>query len=81
MASFWRPQASSSTEGIRGEGPAGGGEDNSGVNLARASNRHKHLSVAQQRALLPIQRYRREILYALEKYTTLILVGGSSLLR
>lgn len=39
-------------------------------------NRHKHLSLRQQRELLPIFRVKREILYALEKHRTLVLIGG-----
>lgn len=38
-------------------------------------NRHKHLSLSQQRQLLPIHRYKSQILYAMEKYSTLVLVG------
>lgn len=38
-------------------------------------NRHKHLPFAQQRQLLPIYRFRTHILYALEKYRTVILIS------
>lgn len=40
------------------------------------SHRHKHLTLRQQRELLPIFRYKYSILYSLEKYKTLILIGG-----
>jgi HrpA-like RNA helicase len=38
-------------------------------------NRHKHLNYSQQRQLLPVWQHRKHILYAIEKYSTLILVG------
>eukprot|EP01031_Cornospumella_fuschlensis_P027321 gene27321-33006_t len=44
-----------------------------GANLVL--NRYKHLSLKQQRELLPICRVKKEILYLLEKFTTLVLVG------
>jgi ATP-dependent RNA helicase DDX35 len=37
--------------------------------------RFKHLSIQQQRSLLPIAKYKHEILYALEKFRTIILIG------
>ncbi len=40
------------------------------------SQRHKHLPLNKQRELLPIFRYKNEILYSLEKFNTLILLGG-----
>lgn len=61
---FLRPQTTSERENA---GEVGG-------NLI--INRHKHLSLRQQRELLPIFRVKREILYALEKYRTLVLIGG-----
>ncbi len=39
------------------------------------ANRHARLPLLQQRSLLPISAYRRNILYALEKYQVLIIVG------
>ena len=38
-------------------------------------NQHKHLSIARQRLSLPIYNYREQILYAIEKYETVVLVG------
>merc|ERR1719223_824849 len=77
MAQFWRPQNPSVASSSSGSSS----QDN--VNLTIDSseaavltvNRHKHLSLQQQRQLLPINRYRNEILYALETYRTLVLVG------
>lgn len=40
------------------------------------NNRHKHYSIKQQRESLPIFRCRTQILYLLEKYRTLVLIGG-----
>ena len=37
--------------------------------------RNKHLSLSYQRQLLPISRLKREILYAVEEYRTVVLVG------
>eukprot|EP00602_Paraphysomonas_sp_CaronLab_P003104 CAMPEP_0185033384 /NCGR_PEP_ID=MMETSP1103-20130426/22251_1 /TAXON_ID=36769 /ORGANISM="Paraphysomonas bandaiensis, Strain Caron Lab Isolate" /LENGTH=635 /DNA_ID=CAMNT_0027569627 /DNA_START=40 /DNA_END=1944 /DNA_ORIENTATION=+ len=37
--------------------------------------RHKHLPISYQRQLLPIHRHKRELLYCLEKYKVLVLVG------
>lgn len=39
-------------------------------------NRHKHLSLRQQRELLPIYRHKTAILYAVEKFRTVVLIGG-----
>ena len=41
--------------------------------------RNKHLPLQYQRQLLPINRLRREILYCVEKYQTVILVGETGL--
>lgn len=66
MAKFWKPTgATLDKEGVR---------DSASSTLFNV-NRHKHLSLHQQRQLLPIYRYRSQILYALEKYRTLVLVG------
>lgn len=65
MSVFLRPQVASERD-VSSEG---------GVSLVL--NRHKHLSLKQQRELLPIHRVKNEILYLLEKFTTLVLVGGN----
>jgi HrpA-like RNA helicase len=39
------------------------------------NTRNKHLSLSYQRQLLPISRLKREILYAIEEYKTVVLVG------
>lgn len=44
------------------------------------NNRQKHLPIHKQRELLPIFRYKTSILYLLEKYQTLVLVGGKKLM-
>ena len=68
MAKFWRPAATDIDKGAVRDG------DSSAL---LSFNRHKHLALSQQRQLLPIFRYRSQILYALEKYNTLVLVGGN----
>lgn len=59
MAEFWKPSVDR------------GVDDQSAIFY----NRHKNLSIPQQRQSLPIWKYREQILYALERYTTLVLVG------
>eukprot|EP01032_Pedospumella_encystans_P025913 gene25913-29272_t len=66
MAKFWKPTAADTDKGsLRGDG---GGD-------LLSVNRNKHLSISQQRLQLPVYRYRTQILYALEKYRTLVLIG------
>jgi HrpA-like RNA helicase len=67
MAKFWRPPAADIDKGVVRDGEGG---------ALLSVNRHKHLALSQQRQLLPIFRYRTEILYAIEKYQTLVLIGG-----
>jgi hypothetical protein len=67
MAKFWKPTGGGSDGGaLRGDGNVGI------LNVGR----NKHLSISQQRLQLPIYRYRTDILFALEKFRTLVLVGG-----
>lgn len=63
MSAFWRPQQ----QVLERESAKDG-------NLITV-NRYRHLSIAQQRINLPIHRYRENILYLLEKFSTLVLVG------
>lgn len=75
-SSYWRPKGVQvGLDVVR---------DHSGASscdlLPALTNRHKHLSVDQQRQLLPIFHCRRQILYALEKYNSVVLVGGSFIL-
>jgi hypothetical protein len=67
MAKFWRPQ---------GADPDKGAMRDAGEPLLFCGSRNRNLSLQQQRQMLPIFRYREQILYALEKYITLVLVGG-----
>jgi len=41
------------------------------------NNRFKHYSIRQQREALPIFRFRTSILHLLEKYRTIVLIGGN----
>jgi ATP-dependent RNA helicase DDX35 len=65
MSGFLRPQLSSERET--------GDEAVSTLII----NRYKHLGIRQQRELLPIFRVKRDILYLLEKFRTLVLIGGT----
>jgi ATP-dependent RNA helicase DDX35 len=50
--------------------------DRGEINLKQTtSHRNKHLPISYQRQLLPISRYRQEVLYCVERYRTVILVG------
>lgn len=56
---FWRPSLG----------------DRSNEDRIPIANRHKHLPLTQQRQLLTVFRYRKQILYALEKFSTLVLIS------
>jgi hypothetical protein len=70
MAKFWKP--SGIDQAASGTVRDAGGEVSGLVN-----NRHKHMPLNQQRQLLPIFAYKSQILYALEKYRTIVLIGGT----
>ena len=83
MASFWKPpnpQTFIQPTGLNLviDQPSGSGSGNAEENVNLVYNRHKHLSLQQQRKLLPIHSYKNKILYALEKYRTLVLIGGNN---
>ena len=61
MSQFWRPVLSDRNNG---------NDESIALN-----NRYKHLSIEQQRDRLPIASYRDHILFALESFTTIILVS------
>ena len=60
---FWRPGSDRSTV------------SDGGSSVYLVNNKHTHLPIHQQRQLLPIYEHRSKILYALERYQALILVG------
>lgn len=69
MARFWKPS-------LKAAGEDGYRTENAFITgTILDTQRNKHLPIAHQRLLLPIYNYRNNILYALEKYNTLILVG------
>lgn len=68
MAGFWKPGESAS-----GGGGVDRGDQESFKQLH--SGRNKHLPLGYQKQLLPIHRLRREFLYCVERYQTVILVG------
>lgn len=43
--------------------------------VAHAEKQYRHLTLTQQRERLPVFKLRKELLYLLEKYQTVIVVG------
>jgi ATP-dependent RNA helicase DDX35 len=70
MAKFWRPAATDIDKGAVRDGDS---------SVLINANRHKHLALSQQRQLLPIFKLRTHILYAVDRYRTVVLVGGKCL--
>lgn len=70
---FWRPGSDApGTANIAEERP----DFNSGVDTQPAVyNPHASLSVQKQRELLPVFKYRTHILYLLERYQTVVVIG------
>jgi ATP-dependent RNA helicase DDX35 len=72
MAQFWKPSSGSGAGAIAASAVDRG--DQASFKQLH-SGRNKHLPLGYQRQLLPIHRLRREILYCVERYQTVILVG------
>lgn len=72
MSNFWRPQTTINNNDIIREN-----NSSSSTSSSVVVNRYKHLSISQQRQLLPIYQCKNQILYALEKFRTVVLVGGN----
>lgn len=70
---FWRPNAPSNKTFVRTTKEID--RDPSLNERVPVVNRYKHLSLSQQRLQLPIARYKTEVLYLLEKYKTIVLIG------
>lgn len=68
---FWRP--GTSAPGLQAERPEGLA-DEAAASTLHLNPRH-NLPLQQQRKLLPIARVRLELLYALERYRTVVVVG------
>lgn len=64
MSTFWKPVDS---------------VDRNDSQKLLVNTRNKHLPLSYQRQLLPISRFKNEILYAVETYRTVILVGETGL--
>ena len=64
---FWKP----------GQTAPGSGVDRESENEAvvPVDNPNKRFTIAQQRRMLPIYRYRESILYAVERYRTVVILG------
>lgn len=50
-------------------------EGSNGAGSCMSFNTHLHLSISQQRQRLPIFKHRNQILYAVEKYRTVVIIG------
>jgi type IV secretory pathway ATPase VirB11/archaellum biosynthesis ATPase len=72
---FWKPGTLAPGVDIErdaNEGGAAGAGDEGDVAVYNAN---AHMSLRQQRMMLPIYQQRRQILYAIERYQTVIIVG------
>jgi hypothetical protein len=67
MSQFWKPVTDNSKYIDR---------DSDAQSFVVNKRGNKRLTLTQQKESLPIFGYRTSILYALEKFSTLILVGG-----
>ena len=70
MASFWKP-GTLLDDGIRDRG----GGIRGSIEVTAATFNFSSKSVSAQRQLLPIARHRRQILYAVEKFPIVVIVG------
>ena len=70
--SFWKPATTQGQQLVRDD-DAGG--DNNDDNQGAAPMNFSRAPLAQQRMLLPIYKHRRQILYALEQYGIVVIVG------
>eukprot|EP00112_Aurelia_sp_Birch-Aquarium-sp1_P003315 Seg1370.10_Seg1370.9 transcript_id=Seg1370.10_Seg1370.9/GoldUCD/mRNA.D3Y31 product="putative ATP-dependent RNA helicase DHX35" protein_id=Seg1370.10_Seg1370.9/GoldUCD/D3Y31 len=68
---FWKPGAAAPGSGVQVERSEG----NEGAGSCFKYNPNISLSIQQQRQRLPVFKYRNHILYLLEKYQTVVLVG------
>ncbi|XP_003384417.3 PREDICTED: probable ATP-dependent RNA helicase DHX35 [Amphimedon queenslandica] len=69
---FWKPGGSRPSGQVELERAKQGSE---GAGSCMTFNTHLHLPISQQRQRLPIARYREQILYLVEKYRTVVIVG------
>eukprot|EP00731_Ephydatia_muelleri_P027081 Em0018g1181a len=69
---FWKPGAPKPGALVELERPVEGGE---GAGSCLTYNTHINLSIAQQRQRLPIFNHRAHILYLVEKFRTVVIVG------
>ncbi len=75
---FWKPNTiapGSEIERDEKDESEGGTSGGGGGGVSVVWNSHSHLSMRQQRMLLPIYANRKQILYAVERYQTVIIVG------
>lgn len=70
---FWKPGTAAPGEGLKEERTGGSGGEPEKQCIV--FNQHVSLSIEQQRQRLPVFKHRNHILYMLEKYQTLVVVG------
>ena len=73
--SFWKPAAAAAAEhdGVREDNNDGNNDESSAAAVAPMN--FSRAPLAQQRMLLPIYKHRRQILYAVEQYGIVVIVG------
>ncbi|XP_071488369.1 probable ATP-dependent RNA helicase DHX35 [Diadema antillarum] len=69
---FWKPGTAAPGEGLKEERTGG---ESQGESQGVVFNPNVSLSIEQQRQRLPVFKHRNHILYLLEKYRTLVVVG------
>ncbi|XP_030831683.1 probable ATP-dependent RNA helicase DHX35 [Strongylocentrotus purpuratus] len=69
---FWKPGTAAPGEGLKEERSGGSGQ---GETQCVVFNQYVSLSIEQQRQRLPVFKHRNHILYLLERYQTLVVVG------
>merc|ERR1712137_784541 len=76
MGHFWKPEENKSrSHASRKLQDLSFRESETEGGLQYVHNTNQHYSLSQQRQSLPIYHYRKEILYMLEKYSVLVVVG------
>ena len=69
---FWKPESSTI---FREESSRGGGGDSEEGSSTVVPFNFSNAPLAQQRMLLPIYKHKRQILYSVEKYGVVVIVG------
>lgn len=70
--SFWKPGTVAPGVSVERDEKAESGEAGDAIHMF---NPNENLTIAKQRKMLPIYSHRMQLLYAIEKFQTTILVG------